>query len=97
MDSWPHQGHFSTMQLNGRKWRVFWCFKLLKYRNKTLIILNFLKVEGALNYVEITVKQKMDCLPYKFDLIDSIINIFNDGHFNQVFFQNGKKIIAFKA
>ena len=39
---------------------------------KTLIILNFLNAEGALNYVEITVKQKMDFLPYKFDLIDSL-------------------------
>ena len=40
---------------------------------KTFIILHFLNTEGALNYVQITVKQKMDFLPYKFDLkIDSL-------------------------
>ena len=39
---------------------------------KTLIILNFLNAEGALNYVEITVKQKMDFHPYKSDLINSL-------------------------
>ena len=35
------------------------------------MILNFLKAERALNYVEITVKQKMDFLSYKFDFKNS--------------------------
>ena len=39
---------------------------------KTLIILN---AEGALNYVEITVK--LDFLPYKFDLTDSLMETTN--------------------
>ena len=38
------------------------------------IILNFLKAEGASNHVEITVKQTMEFLSYKSDLIDSLIN-----------------------
>ena len=41
------------------------------------IILNFLKAEGALNHVEITVKQKMEFPPYKFDLINSLLKIWN--------------------
>ena len=56
--------HFGTSTFSNTETKV-----------KTLIILNFMNGEGALNYVEITVKRKMDFLPYKFDLIDSIITI----------------------
>ena len=53
--------HFGTSNFSNDETKV-----------KTLIILNLLNGEVALNHVEITVNQKMDFHPYKSDLIDSL-------------------------
>ena len=63
-------------------------------------ILNCLKAEGALNHDEITVKQNTDFLPYKFDLINSLLKIWKIWpywHFNFSILKLWEKIVPFKT
>ena len=69
-----------------------WQYLLLNLKSS-----NFSKTEGALNHVEITVKQKMYFLPYKFDLINSLMKIegYTGSNMNNsilVFWSLGRKL-----